>query len=539
LGSTPAFRFAHKARNSRVEFRTLNIYDLSPDAVGTFDVVLCLGVVYHLEYPLLGIQRTLAVTRHLALFESARESEPMVSNRPYWSFLPGFAGDPTNFFFPTPEGLRRALVHVGFAPVELVSVNDARMAMRGCKAPEAISAVYRRETRRVISFPGAASPPAPSPAPAPTSPPDLPGATRRIQHLVTSVLAKARTVLEQRLRPANGGAHAPSVAWVPPPPRRPAPPVDDFDPETLPWIDRANADIDGYVRGLTALPSGYDLRAQLHRWRELGYVVFPNAVPHGLIDAYLADVEGAMRRHQELRTLVTHEVRGNVELRELTPADLKSPHYRLCDFHNSSVAGKHLALNPTAVSFLSHAFGDRVVAMQSLTFFESSEQTTHQDYAYVVARIPSHLAGCWMALEDVHPDAGPLAYYPGSHRIGPKFNFGNGLLLTAGSRHDEHDFARYIEEQCRLKDIRRQVFMPKKGDLFIWHAALAHAGSEVRDRARTRKSFVSHCSSLTAYPEDRRAPGPPRVFELNGGLVYGNPRLPDEEDAFPLRGEPG
>ena len=62
--------------------------------------------------------------------------------------------------------------------------------------------------------------------------------------------------------------------------------------------------------------------------------------------------------------------------------------------------------------------------MQSLTFIYGSEQRLHQDFLYVVAKIPSHLAAAWIALEDVHPEAGPLFYFP-VNRL-PKFDFGTG-----------------------------------------------------------------------------------------------------------------
>jgi len=28
-----------------------------------------------------------------------------------------------------------------------------------------------------------------------------------------------------------------------------------------------------------------------------------------------------------------------------------------------------------------------------------------------------YLVGAWVAVEDIHPDSGPLVYYPGSHRL--------------------------------------------------------------------------------------------------------------------------
>jgi ectoine hydroxylase-related dioxygenase (phytanoyl-CoA dioxygenase family) len=207
------------------------------------------------------------------------------------------------------------------------------------------------------------------------------------------------------------------------------------------------------------------------------------------------------------------------------------------DFHNASLAGKLIALHPRVLGFLGHVFRETVVAMQTLTFIRGSEQSTHQDYAYVVPAIPSHLAATWVALEDVHADAGPLGYYPGSHTI-RKFDWGNGLFLTEESLHDEHDFAAHIERECERMGLRRDVFLAHKGDVFFWHGALAHTGTGQTDPERTRRSLVTHYSSERGYPRDRRAPDDePLRYELNGGLLYVDPRWPHAEDSFRSRAD--
>ena len=52
-GSDPGagFRFARDALGSRVERVESNVYDLSPDTVGTFDVVVCGSLMLHLKDP--------------------------------------------------------------------------------------------------------------------------------------------------------------------------------------------------------------------------------------------------------------------------------------------------------------------------------------------------------------------------------------------------------------------------------------------------------------------------------------------------------
>jgi SAM-dependent methyltransferase len=42
---------------SKIRLFGANIYDLTPAALGKFDIVICCGLIYHLRYPMLGIKR--------------------------------------------------------------------------------------------------------------------------------------------------------------------------------------------------------------------------------------------------------------------------------------------------------------------------------------------------------------------------------------------------------------------------------------------------------------------------------------------------
>ena len=50
----------------------------------------------------------------------------------------------------------------------------------------------------------------------------------------------------------------------------------------------------------------------------------------------------------------------------------------------------------------------------------------------------------------------------------------------------------YIEAQVKERGIPEKIFLAKKGDLFIWHSDLLHAGSPIKDIQRTRNSIVCH-----------------------------------------------
>lgn len=57
------FEVASTLLGSRVEHRTINVYNLSPKKVGTFDAIFFLGVLYHLRDPMLALDRLWEVAK--------------------------------------------------------------------------------------------------------------------------------------------------------------------------------------------------------------------------------------------------------------------------------------------------------------------------------------------------------------------------------------------------------------------------------------------------------------------------------------------
>jgi tRNA (mo5U34)-methyltransferase len=57
------FLVAREARGSKVERREINVYDLSPETVGVFDLVFCGSVLLHLTDPVRALWRLRSVTK--------------------------------------------------------------------------------------------------------------------------------------------------------------------------------------------------------------------------------------------------------------------------------------------------------------------------------------------------------------------------------------------------------------------------------------------------------------------------------------------
>ena len=86
-GKKASFDFARTALASRVEAKVIDVPDISAETVGRFDVVLFLGVLYHLLHPLLILERIAPVARELLVVETETALDD--EDRPAMVFFPG------------------------------------------------------------------------------------------------------------------------------------------------------------------------------------------------------------------------------------------------------------------------------------------------------------------------------------------------------------------------------------------------------------------------------------------------------------------
>ena len=119
-GTKAGFDLAHAAFGSRVRSLQIDPLELSPDALGgRFDIVLMLGVLYHLRDPLRVLERVAAVTAGLLVLET--EVGMLLTRRPAAEFFPGteLNDDPTNWWAPNVAAMTGMLRAVGFRTVEV------------------------------------------------------------------------------------------------------------------------------------------------------------------------------------------------------------------------------------------------------------------------------------------------------------------------------------------------------------------------------------------------------------------------------------
>ena len=142
------FELAREALGSRVQDVDADVLDLSAEKIGTFDVVLFLGVLYHVPNPLLALERVASVTGDLLILETVVDMVGV--RRPAAAFYPGreLNNDPTNWWGPNHAAVEGMLRSVGFDRVR--SVAPIRSA--GFRAARALSHAVRGKNDLVSAF---------------------------------------------------------------------------------------------------------------------------------------------------------------------------------------------------------------------------------------------------------------------------------------------------------------------------------------------------------------------------------------------------
>lgn len=116
------FDYARAALDSRVEAVECDVYELTPEKVGgTFDLVLFLGVLYHLQDPIRALKNVSAVAGNQLILET--HVDMVDCSRPVMAFYEGTEcnSDPSNWWGPNRAAVEAMLRVVGFRRIEMYS----------------------------------------------------------------------------------------------------------------------------------------------------------------------------------------------------------------------------------------------------------------------------------------------------------------------------------------------------------------------------------------------------------------------------------
>jgi len=111
------FDYAKKALGSKVEGQVVDVLDLSRESVGQWDIVLFLGILYHMKHPLLALERVASVCKEMLVLET--HTDARLYRKPSMVFYP--KNESHNWWGPNVVCVREMLKEVGFKEVRLVA----------------------------------------------------------------------------------------------------------------------------------------------------------------------------------------------------------------------------------------------------------------------------------------------------------------------------------------------------------------------------------------------------------------------------------
>ena len=132
--------------------------ELWPGGVGMLDIVLFLGVLYHLRHPLLALERIFAVTRERLVVETVVDMVGV--RRPAAAFYPGreLNADPTNWWGPNVPAVEALLRAAGFTRVRTVTpqrsalYRSARAIHHRLHGRNSLAAAFRQDRAVLHAF---------------------------------------------------------------------------------------------------------------------------------------------------------------------------------------------------------------------------------------------------------------------------------------------------------------------------------------------------------------------------------------------------
>lgn len=249
-----------------------------------------------------------------------------------------------------------------------------------------------------------------------------------------------------------------------------------------PWLDQPDAleIIDRRVARREISPKQAEI---CRHWEKHGYYVLRGAIDPDTIDEAWRAYEAAIARGD--LTLAPEKAAAD----DPHPGRYLNPHLKVeeLDF---------LLKHPVLMNFSSMVLGRPAIPFQTISSHKGSQQSEHSDSIHMTTYPLGYLAACWVAMEDIHAEAGPLVYYPGTHRLPYLFSHDVGIS-TDDFR--ERGYGAYVERyepaikhEIAEHGAKPEYFTARKGDVLFWHANLLHGGSARADMQRSRKALVHH-----------------------------------------------
>ncbi|MFL6233793.1 MAG: phytanoyl-CoA dioxygenase family protein [Thermoanaerobaculia bacterium] len=241
-----------------------------------------------------------------------------------------------------------------------------------------------------------------------------------------------------------------------------------------------------------------------------GFFIWPGLLPADLIDQHLEDFTALNDRLGVRPGEDFHSYPGDKQ------AAVKQGRY---DFHKENPATQRMIFNEGLIAFLRSYFGEEPVMRQPETGLYHRKTPDHTDSLDFKVSPHGREVRIWCALEDIHPDSGPVYYVPGSHRTiserlerdvlteNPELAELLRSQMKATTAMEFFSVTKPLWSYVRQRKLpaaiaesgaQRQVFPLSKGDVVVFSSDVVHGTARCNNPELTRKYFVSYWSTASA-----------------------------------------
>mmetsp|Transcript_31386 Transcript_31386/g.66849 ORF Transcript_31386/g.66849 Transcript_31386/m.66849 type:complete len:420 (+) Transcript_31386:212-1471(+) len=216
-----------------------------------------------------------------------------------------------------------------------------------------------------------------------------------------------------------------------------------------------------------------DIEGLRHSFEEKGYIIFKPEIPEDVL-------EGAKK--------FTEDVYNTCIVNLEPPEKCRNMHQ---DKFMEVEAVRKLAQNYHIRAMMAVLNGYNPYPIQTLNYPCTSLARTHSDYIHFAAHPLPLMNAAWVALIDVQPDAGPVFYHEGSHKL-PFYNMQDfGLNHRGEGMYNYAKYQNFMTEAMSLHGRYYEAVIPK-GHCLIWSANLVHGGPPSATEKKPRFSQVTH-----------------------------------------------
>jgi phytanoyl-CoA hydroxylase len=249
-------------------------------------------------------------------------------------------------------------------------------------------------------------------------------------------------------------------------------------------------------------------------WDANGYLVLPGHFSRAQIDTVNGHIDQLWKESRTARRETVVDIFIGTPREQRThlsdaPLEARLTPHKLNDLYLESDVIRQTVLEERLAGVLEEVLEGPPLACNSLNLEFGSQQRDHTDSLYMTAPVGLYLAASWIALEDGSPDSGPLRYYAGSHKI-PPYLFTTGAITAVDAEMPR--YYEYMQRELARREIKAETFVPKIGDVFIWHSQLYHGGEPIKNPALTRRSLVTHYWRAQDVPRRHGSVGPHRYY---------------------------